>query len=66
MKDALNDASAHTGEATDGLVPAAPAHKPMDEEDRAPMGMTVRVVIYLVAVHFFAAFLFLLFFLAGG
>nr|WP_228775082.1 DUF6126 family protein [Streptomyces roseoverticillatus] len=38
----------------------------MDEEDRAPMGMTVRVVIYLVAVHFFAAFLFLLFFLAGG
>ncbi|MET9418594.1 DUF6126 family protein [Streptomyces klenkii] len=48
-----NDASAHTA-------------KRMDEEDRAPMGMTVRVVIYLVAVHFFAAFLFLLFFLAGG
>ncbi|MFC5147085.1 MULTISPECIES: DUF6126 family protein [Streptomyces] len=53
MNDAVNDASAHTG-------------KRMDEEDRAPMGMTVRVVIYLVAVHFFAAFLFLLFFLAGG
>ncbi|MFF7729443.1 DUF6126 family protein [Streptomyces sp. NPDC008001] len=30
------------------------------------MGMTVRVIIYLVAVHFFAAFLFLLFYLAGG
>ncbi|MEU1816024.1 DUF6126 family protein [Streptomyces roseifaciens] len=54
MNDAVNDASAHT------------AGKRMDEEDRAPMGMTVRVVIYLVAVHFFAAFLFLLFFLAGG
>ncbi|MFH8790638.1 DUF6126 family protein [Streptomyces roseoverticillatus] len=57
MNDAVHhtvtDASAHTG-------------KRMDEEDRAPMGMTVRVVIYLVAVHFFAAFLFLLFFLAGG
>ncbi|MGK5544382.1 DUF6126 family protein [Streptomyces sp. URMC 127] len=57
MNDALhhpaNDASAQAG-------------KRMDEEDRAPMGMTVRVIIYLVAVHFFAAFLFLLFFLAGG
>ncbi|WP_179079117.1 DUF6126 family protein [Streptomyces rectiverticillatus] len=53
MNDAVNDASAHTG-------------KHMDEEDRAPMGMTVRVVIYLVAVHFFAGFLFLLFYLAGG
>ncbi|MBT2385107.1 DUF6126 family protein [Streptomyces sp. ISL-11] len=40
--------------------------KPMNEEDRAPMGMTVRVVIYLVAVHFFAGFLFLLFYLAGA
>ncbi|MFE0044110.1 DUF6126 family protein [Streptomyces albireticuli] len=47
----------HTGE---------PAVRRMNEEDRAPMGMTVRVIIYLVAVHFFAAFLFLLFFLAGG
>ncbi|WKU47689.1 DUF6126 family protein [Streptomyces sp. VNUA116] len=57
----MNDAPHHP-------VNDAPARaaKPMDEEDRAPMGMTVRVVIYLVAVHFFAAFLFLLFFLAGG
>ncbi|MEV5375257.1 MULTISPECIES: DUF6126 family protein [Actinomycetes] len=57
----MNDALHHP-------VNDAPARaaKPMDEEDRAPMGMTVRVVIYLVAVHFFAAFLFLLFFLAGG
>lgn len=43
-----------------------PAVRHMNEEDRAPMGMTVRVIIYLVAVHFFAAFLFLLFYLAGG
>ncbi|MFI1972261.1 DUF6126 family protein [Streptomyces cinnamoneus] len=36
------------------------------EEDRAPMGMTVRVFIYLVAVHFIAAFFFLIFYLAGA
>ncbi|GAA2721405.1 MULTISPECIES: DUF6126 family protein [Streptomyces] len=36
------------------------------EEDRAPMGMTVRVFIYLVAVHFIAAFMFLLFYLGGA
>ncbi|MCF3102491.1 hypothetical protein IPZ58_12970 [Streptomyces roseoverticillatus] len=57
----MNDALHHP--ANDAPAGAA---KRMDEEDRAPMGMTVRVVIYLVAVHFFAAFLFLLFFLAGG
>ncbi|MGW2599469.1 DUF6126 family protein [Streptomyces klenkii] len=57
----MNDAAHRT--ANDASAPTA---KRMDEEDRAPMGMTVRVVIYLVAVHFFAAFLFLLFFLAGG
>ncbi|GAA0447323.1 DUF6126 family protein [Streptomyces stramineus] len=45
---------------------AVPGRTPMNEEDRAPMGMTVRVIIYLVAVHFFAAFLFMLFYLAGG
>ncbi|MGK5640742.1 DUF6126 family protein [Streptomyces sp. URMC 126] len=32
-------------------------------EDRAPMGMAVRVFIYLVAVHFISAFFFLLFYL---
>ncbi|MFI9201999.1 DUF6126 family protein [Streptomyces sp. NPDC053048] len=36
------------------------------EEDRAPMGMTVRVFIYLVAVHFIVAFFFLLFYLGGA
>ena len=36
------------------------------EQDRAPMGLTVRVFIYLVAVHFFAGFLFLLFYVAGA
>ncbi|MGO4420091.1 DUF6126 family protein [Streptomyces sp. MCAF7] len=38
----------------------------MREEDRAPMGLTIRVFIYLVGVHFIAAFLFLLFYLAGA
>ncbi|WP_171169442.1 DUF6126 family protein [Streptomyces sp. I05A-00742] len=32
-------------------------------EDRAPMGMKVRVFIYLVAVHFISAFFFLLFYI---
>ncbi|MFI9719835.1 DUF6126 family protein [Streptomyces sp. NPDC052396] len=36
------------------------------EEDRAPMGMAVRVFIYLVAVHFIAAFFFLIFYLGGA
>ncbi|MFD8996582.1 DUF6126 family protein [Streptomyces sp. L500] len=36
------------------------------EEDRAPMGMTFRVFIYLVAVHFIVAFFFLLFYLGGA
>ncbi|MFF4406109.1 DUF6126 family protein [Streptomyces sp. NPDC002536] len=36
------------------------------EEDRAPMGMTIRVFIYLVAVHFIVAFFFLIFWLAGA
>lgn len=39
--------------------------KRFQEEDRAPMGMAVRVAIYLVAVHFIAAFFFLLFYLGG-
>ncbi|MEW2577993.1 DUF6126 family protein [Streptomyces syringium] len=37
-----------------------------NEEDRAPMGMTIRVFIYLVAVHFIVAFFFLIFWLAGA
>ncbi|MEC4018165.1 DUF6126 family protein [Streptomyces sp. H27-D2] len=46
--------------------PPAPAARVMNEEDRAPMGLTVRVFIYLVAVHFFVGFLFLLFKLGGA
>ncbi|MFI1331638.1 DUF6126 family protein [Streptomyces sp. NPDC020845] len=45
---------------------AAPRGEPVREEDRAPMGLTIRVFIYLVGVHFIAAFLFLLFYLAGA
>jgi hypothetical protein len=45
---------------------AAPRGGPVREEDRAPMGLTIRVFIYLVGVHFIAAFLFLLFYLAGA
>ncbi|GGX62754.1 hypothetical protein GCM10010324_04360 [Streptomyces hiroshimensis] len=63
MTDTDTEAVANAG--TDANA-NADTGKRMDEEDRAPMGMTVRVVIYLVAVHFFAAFLFLLFYLAGG
>ncbi|WP_253209379.1 DUF6126 family protein [Streptomyces niphimycinicus] len=37
-----------------------------NEEDRAPMSFTVRVFIYLVGVHFIAAFLFFLFYVAGA
>ncbi|MDT0452214.1 DUF6126 family protein [Streptomyces hesseae] len=40
--------------------------KKFHEEDRAPMGMTFRVFIYLVAVHFIVAFFFLLFYLGGA
>jgi hypothetical protein len=35
-------------------------------ERNAPIGFKVRVVIYLVGVHFFAGFLFLVFHLAGA
>lgn len=45
---------------------AAPRGGIVREEDRAPMGLTIRVFIYLVGVHFIAAFLFLLFYLAGA
>ncbi|MFT2017518.1 DUF6126 family protein [Streptomyces sp. 796.1] len=45
-------------------VPAA-AGKAVNEEDRAPWGLTIRVSFYLVGVHIFAAFLFLLFHLGA-
>ncbi|MFD8383535.1 DUF6126 family protein [Streptomyces sp. NPDC059679] len=61
---------ATTGGATTGgdgsAHGAAPRGGPVREEDRAPMGLTIRVFIYLVGVHFIAAFLFLLFYLAGA
>ncbi|MEU5025765.1 DUF6126 family protein [Streptomyces milbemycinicus] len=56
------DGSAHAGSAHG----VAPSGGPIREEDRAPMGLTIRVFIYLVGVHFIAAFLFLLFYLAGA
>ncbi|MEV5508284.1 DUF6126 family protein [Streptomyces orinoci] len=34
-------------------------------EERTPAGIAVRVFIYLVAVHFIAAFFFLIFYLGG-
>ncbi|MGI5340786.1 DUF6126 family protein [Streptomyces sp. CA-181903] len=43
--------------------PPAPVREAAQVEDRAPMGMAVRVFIYLVAVHFISAFFFLLFYL---
>ncbi|MET7760962.1 DUF6126 family protein [Streptomyces sp. NPDC005336] len=55
INDGAHDAAAHT-----------PAPKVMNEEDRAPMSLTVRVFIYLVGVHFIAAFLFMLFYLGGA
>ncbi|MEU4894472.1 DUF6126 family protein [Streptomyces sp. NPDC044780] len=61
MKDA-NDLSA-----TDARTgPPASARTGPNEEDRAPMTFTVRVFIYLVGVHFIAAFLFFLFYVAGA
>ncbi|MBL1100744.1 DUF6126 family protein [Streptomyces coffeae] len=54
-----------TAQNTSGAMGAHPA-KGANEEDRAPMTFTVRVFIYLVGVHFIAAFLFLLFYLAGA
>ncbi|MFI1796476.1 DUF6126 family protein [Streptomyces sp. NPDC020379] len=46
--------------------PTASAGKKVNEQDRAPIAITIRIFIYLVAVHFFAGFLFLLFYLAGA
>ncbi|MGW7694213.1 DUF6126 family protein [Streptomyces asiaticus] len=48
------------------MTPATRARTGPNEEDRAPMTFTVRVFIYLVGVHFIAAFLFFLFYVAGA
>ncbi|MEU8826685.1 DUF6126 family protein [Streptomyces sp. NPDC048636] len=58
----MTDTTAHNAP---GTTDAQPAKGP-DEEDRAPMTLTVRVFVYLVGVHFIAGFLFLLFYLAGA
>ncbi|QKV91941.1 hypothetical protein HUT19_09460 [Streptomyces sp. NA02950] len=54
-----------TAQNTPGTTGARPAEG-ANEEDRAPKTLTVRVFVYLVGVHFIAAFLFLLFHLAGA
>ncbi|MDX3229992.1 DUF6126 family protein [Streptomyces sp. ME19-01-6] len=61
--DPTTTSGAATSGATHGTMPDGEA---MREEDRAPMGLSIRVFIYLVGVHFIAAFLFLLFYLAGA
>ncbi|MFS7877284.1 MULTISPECIES: DUF6126 family protein [Streptomyces] len=59
--------AADTTDATHApMAPATPARTGPNEEDRAPMSFTVRVFIYLVGVHFIAAFLFFLFYVAGA
>ncbi|MFI2032977.1 DUF6126 family protein [Streptomyces buecherae] len=45
--------------------PVGAGRAAMNEEDRAPWGLTIRVTFYLVGVHIFAAFLFLLFHLGA-
>ncbi|GAA2474946.1 hypothetical protein GCM10010406_08820 [Streptomyces thermolineatus] len=45
--------------------PGRPA-RASDEQYKAPMGMTVRVFIYLVAVHFIVFFFFAIFYLLGA
>ncbi|MCC3774120.1 DUF6126 family protein [Streptomyces sp. UNOB3_S3] len=54
----MSDNATNATDATDA--------KQFHEEDRAPMGMTFRVFVYLVAVHFIVAFFFLLFYLGGA
>ncbi|GAA4670665.1 DUF6126 family protein [Streptomyces youssoufiensis] len=68
-------ASGPGGAAASAPVPVEPApvepgpvgagRAAMNEEDRAPWGLTIRVTFYLVGVHIFAAFLFLLFHLGA-
>ncbi|GAA2356855.1 DUF6126 family protein [Streptomyces cuspidosporus] len=59
----MSDADSTPGTAAPG---GAAQGRPVREEDRAPMALSVRVFIYLVGVHFIAAFLFLLFYLGGA
>ncbi|CDR05727.1 hypothetical protein GCM10022420_049430 [Streptomyces iranensis] len=67
MKDGNDMSAADAIDATDApTTPATPARTGPNEEDRAPMSFTVRVFIYLVGVHFIAAFLFFLFYVAGA
>ncbi|MEU5421201.1 DUF6126 family protein [Streptomyces sp. NPDC020799] len=66
----MSNASQDLNTAETTAAPAAPAaltsKKKVNEQDRAPIAITIRIFIYLVAVHFFAGFLFLLFYLAGA
>ncbi|WP_116214532.1 DUF6126 family protein [Streptomyces olivoreticuli] len=64
MSNASQDLN--TADVTTAAPAAEPVVKKVNEQDRAPMSVTIRIFIYLVAVHFFAAFLFLLFYLAGA
>lgn len=67
MKEDGNDMTAHQMSPSDTRAdPTMHARTGPNEEDRAPMSFTVRVFIYLVGVHFIAAFLFFLFYVAGG
>lgn len=67
MKDGNDLSATDATDATDApMNPATPARTGPNEEDRAPMTFTVRVFIYLVGVHFIAAFLFFLFYVAGA
>lgn len=63
MTDADKALGATPGETEHGT---AQSGKAVREEDRAPMGFSIRVFIYLVGVHFIAGFLFLLFYLGGA
>ncbi|GGR29241.1 DUF6126 family protein [Streptomyces netropsis] len=64
MSDA--DLTRATTDDTTTHSPRGATERKRNEEDRAPMGMTIRVFIYLVAVHFIVAFFFLIFWLAGA
>ncbi|MEU2873798.1 DUF6126 family protein [Streptomyces olivoreticuli] len=64
MSNASQDLN--TADVTAAAPAAEPVVKKVNEQDRAPISVTIRIFIYLVAVHFFAGFLFLLFYLAGA
>ncbi|MGW1073405.1 DUF6126 family protein [Streptomyces sp. NPDC002537] len=61
----MSNASQDVNTAMTAVVPPT-AKKVVKEQDRAPIAITIRIFIYLVAVHFFAGFLFLLFYVAGA